>query len=564
MSTTPEGAGNLSWREAWRIAGQMAREIQFRSAISMSQGAALQNMEQVIERARKQSRYNKFSVSIFIGLLAVTLGIIVWGTLSGEFGTPLEHRWITIAFTISLFSFFAFGFLVVWGMMVSTSFISTNAAALGHYLPVSHSDTGKLALLAYIRLFDVQMFTIIISFPLAYGIATMSILGALACLGAFLINVGLAIAVMLILALYFHTRLQSGGGSRFSSIIRLVFTLLWAVAFMSLTLISQLLYIIVPLVESVAIGLSAYWGVLYFGYPFSLGTFVVLATGVLGTPSLFLGYAATLVYGLLAVLGVRWASRFLQNIGIGGMAQVGPSQIRPAGVKISQISIALLRKDLRIATRTPGQAILFFLPVISMVPIFLQFIWDTSVIRVSDVIISVAIPSMMLGFFSIFFLGVEARGMAYTMTLPLKTEQILRSKAQLITCMSVAIPIVVLVVSYIRSFTNLVSHAIAVSQIAVVYVSAFLSLVIFTRVVGGGRLIGFDVGQHITQMLLVGLLSAIVSFIPLVFFGVVWFGVSLTTGSLNLAHWSGLAGLWLGILLNYVFGRILAKRLLVD
>lgn len=564
LSTTPEGAGNLSWREAWRIAGQMAREIQFRSAISMSQGAALQNMEQVIERARKQSRYNKFSVSIFIGLLAVTLGIIVWGTLSGEFGTPLEHRWITIAFTISLFSFFAFGFLVVWGMMVSTSFISTNAAALGHYLPVSHSDTGKLALLAYIRLFDVQMFTIIISFPLAYGIATMSILGALACLGAFLINVGLAIAVMLILALYFHTRLQSGGGSRFSSIIRLVFTLLWAVAFMSLTLISQLLYIIVPLVESVAIGLSAYWGVLYFGYPFSLGTFVVLATGVLGTPSLFLGYAATLVYGLLAVLGVRWASRFLQNIGIGGMAQVGPSQIRPAGVKISQISIALLRKDLRIATRTPGQAILFFLPVISMVPIFLQFIWDTSVIRVSDVIISVAIPSMMLGFFSIFFLGVEARGMAYTMTLPLKTEQILRSKAQLITCMSVAIPIVVLVVSYIRSFTNLVSHAIAVSQIAVVYVSAFLSLVIFTRVVGGGRLIGFDVGQHITQMLLVGLLSAIVSFIPLVFFGVVWFGVSLTTGSLNLAHWSGLAGLWLGILLNYVFGRILAKRLLVD
>jgi predicted permease len=564
VSQSLKSDGNLSWREAWYIAGQMAREIQFRSAMSMSQGATTKSIERVIDRARNQSRYNKFSVSIFIGLLAVIFGIIIWGTLSGEFGTPVEHRWITAAFTISLFSFFALAFLITWGIMISTSYISTNAAALGHYVPVTRSDTGKLALLAYIRLFDVQMFTIIISFPLAYGIATMSLTGALACLGVFLINVGIAITAMLALALYFHTRLQSSGGSRFSSIIRMVFTLLWAVAFMSFTLISQLLYIIIPLVESAAIALTGYWGILYFAYPFTLGTFVVLATGVPGTPLLLLDFAVTLFYGILAIVGVRWASRFLQNIGIGAVTQAGPSRVRPASIKVGRTSLALLRKDLRIAMRTPGQAVMFFLPIITMLPIFLQFIWDASVIRVSDVLVSIVFPSIMLGFFSIFFLSVEARGMAFTLTLPLKTAQILRSKAQLITCMSIAVPLFVVAISFFRTLTHPVSYAIAFSQIAVVYVSALLSLVIFIRFVGGGRLIGFDVGRHITQMLIVGLLSAIVSFIPLAFLGGIWITVATITGSLDLAHWSGLGGLWIGILFNYLLGKLFIKYLLID
>ena len=564
VTQPPQETGNLSWREAWYIAGQMAREIQFRSAMSMSQGASTKSIERVIERARKNSRYNKFSVSIFLALLAVYFGVIIWGTLSGEFGTPMEHRWITAAFTVSLFSLFAFAFLVTWGMMISTSYISTNAAGLGHYLPVSRSDTGKLALLAYIRLFDVQIFTIVVGFPLAFGIATMSLIGTLACLGAFLVNIGIAITVMLALALYFHTRVQSSGGSRFTSIIRLVFTLLWAGAFMSLSLITQFLYIIIPIIESVSIALTAYWGFLYLAYPFSLGTFVVLATGVPGTPFLFLDFGVTLAYGVLAILGVRWSSRFLQTLGVGGVAQTGPSRIRPPSIKVGRISMALLRKDLRIAMRTPGQAVMFFLPVVTMLPIFLQFIWDNSVIRVSDVLVSIAFPSIMLGFFSIFFLSVEARGMAFTLTLPLKTEQILRSKAQLITCMSIAVPLFVVVISFFRALTHPVSYAIAFSQIAVVYVSALLSLIIFIRFVGGGRLTGFDVGRHVTQMLIVGLLSTLVSIIPLGLLGGVWMFVATWTGSLDLAHWSGLAGLWAGILINYLLGKLLAKYLLVD
>lgn len=572
MTDLPEEKQNIGWRQAWKIAGTIAFEVQFRSSMSMSSGAMTQSVERTIEKARSNARVNKVMVSIFIAVLAGVFGIIVWGTLSGLYGTPAEYQWITVAFTVSIFCLVGFAFLVFWGIMVSTSFISTNAASIGHYLPVSRIDTGKLALLAYIRLFDAQMISIIFGFPLAYGVVIYlvsglvysAILATLACLVVYLINVGIAITIMLLLALYFYTRIQSSGGSRLGSLVRFLFILLWAFAILSFSLSFQLLNFIIPLLEGFAIILAPFWHILYFGYPFSMGTFVVLLTGIPGTPAYWLDFIAVIVYGALAFIGIRWSRNFLQQLGSGGVIASTTSIVRPVDMKVSRVGIALLRKDLRIAFRTPGQAMMFFLPVLMMLPIFLQFILDLGVVHVSDIIIFIAIPTITLGFFSIFFLSVEARGMAYTMTLPLPTERILRAKAQLITLISLAIPVFVLIASLFKPFTNPISFAIAVSMLPGVYVSAYISLVLFTRVVGGGRLIGFEIGQHIAQMIIVGILSAIISFIPLGCFALLW-SISFLSGyPVQIAHLVGLAGLWLGILLNYLLGKLFAKFLLIS
>ena len=571
LSEIKEVEPNISWREAWRIAGKIAFEVQFRSAMSMSAGAMTQTVEKQIQRARSNTRFNKITISFFIGMLAVVFGILVWGTLSGAYGTPDEFRWITIAFTVSMFCLVGFAFLVFWGLMVSTSFISTNAASIGHYLPVSRVDTGKLALLAYIRLLDAQMIAIIIGFPLAYGIAIYlvyglavpSILGALACLVAFLISVGLAITSMLILALYFYTRIQTTGGSRLGSIVRVLFYVLWAVAIMGFSLSFQLLNIIIPLVEGLSISLLPFWYLLYFGYPFTMGTFVVLATGIPGTPQFWLDFIVVVFYGGLTLLGLRWSRNFLRQIGTGVVTTSGPSVIHPVDVKVSRVGIALLRKDLRIATRTPGQAMMFFLPFLMMLPIFLQFIWEIGVVHVSDVITFIVMPTIMLGFFSIFFLSVEARGMKYTLTLPLPTERILKSKAQLITIMALAIPVFVIAISFFKQFTNPVSFLLAASMVPVVYVSAYISLVLFTRFVGGGRLIGFELGQHITQMIIVGLFSAFIAFVPIALLGFFWSLVFLMGYPVQWAHFAGLAGLWVGITINYLLGKLFARLFII-
>ncbi len=538
----------------------------------MNAGSMTQTIEKQIDRARSNARFNKFTVSFFIGMLAVIFGVIVWLTLSGTYGAPPEFQWISVAFTVSIFSLMGFSFLIFWGIMVSTSFISTNAASIGHYLPVSRADTGTLALLGYIRLFDSQMVSLVVFFPLAYGVviylifgsAVPAVLGALACLITFLITVGLAIAVMLILALYFYTRIQTSGGSRLNNIIRILFIILWVAAIMGFSLSFQLLNIIIPLLASLSIQLAPIWNILFFGYPFSMGTFVVLASGIPGTPPLWIDLLVVLLYGGLAILGVRWARNFLQGVGTGNIAVSSTGVVRPVSLKVSRVGVALLRKDIRIATRTPGQAIMFFLPFLTMIPVLLQFTFNLSVVHVSDVIIFIVIPTVMLSFYSIFFLSVEARGMAYTMTLPLPTKRILLAKAHLITLMSIVIPVLVLAFALIKPFTNPVSFLIAFSMVPTVYVSAYISLVFFTRFVGGGRLIGFEIGQHITQMILVGLLGAVFAFIPIAFFGLFWFMTALAGFVVELAHFVGLAGLWIGILFNYLLGKLFARFFLIS
>lgn len=564
MDEISELKHKIGWGEAWRIAGKIAFEVQFRSAMSMSQGAVTQTIEKQIEKARSNARFSKLTITVFISMLAAVFGFTVWATVTGLFGTLVEYRWVTVAFTVSIFSLLGFAFLVFWGIMVSTSFISTNAATIGQHLPVSQSDTGKLALLAYIRLFDAQLFTVILAFPIAYGIATQSVLGTLACFGVFLISVGLAIAIMLILALYFHTRIQSSGGSRLNSIIRILFIFLWVIAIFGFSLSFQIINMIIPLLEILAIILAPFWSILYFVYPFAMGTFVVLATGVPGTPLLWLDFPMVLFYGFLAFWGVRWARNFLVRIGTGGIVQTGPSVIRPASVKVNGLSKALFRKDLRIATRTPGQAIMFFLPIVTMVPVFMQFIWYGDVISLTQVVISMAIPTIMLGFFSIFFLSIEARGMSYTLTLPLKTKEILKSKAQLITIMSITIPLFGIVISLFKPFNNPVSYFLAFSQIGVVYVTAYLSLIIFTRIIGGGRLTGFQIGQHITQMMLVGMITFFLAIIPIGLFGTTYLFTRTLTESIPLASIVGLTSLWAGILLLYFITRFFEKKLLKD
>ncbi len=564
MSESTSLPDGLGLRAIWRLAGKISFEVQFHSALEMSQGAFGQSIEKQIKKARSNSRMNKGMVSIFTLILAATFGFLVWATLSGFLEISPDLQWTTVALTVSVFALMNFGFLTFWGVMQVTSFISSGAASIGLHLPMSRSDAGKLALFGFIRMFDIQIITVVVAFPLAYFVATFSLLGFLFCLGATLVAMALAVTVMLLLAIYFHSKIQSSGGSRFSTVMRLVFTLFFVLAIMGFSVSLQMLSFILPVIESIAVTLSPYWSWLSFVFPFSFGFVVAQATGIPGTPPLWFGAASSLVFAVLGVLGLRWSGGFLTRIGAGAVVETGPTVIRPVSVKVSSVGAAVMRKDLRIAFRTPGQAIMFFLPLLMMLPWLFQFFEGTGAILVTDILLIITTPATMLSFFAIFFLSVEARGMAFTLTLPLKTETILRSKAQLITCMAIVIPVIVFVVSLFRPLTSWVSLALGVTMVPLVYVAAFLSLVLFTRIIGGGRLVGFEISQHIGQMLVVGMLAAILALVPLGLYALTWLYLAILGFSIDIAHFGGLISVWFGILLNYLLGKVLAAKTLRD
>jgi hypothetical protein len=316
-------------------------------------------------------------------------------------------------------------------------------------------------------------------------------------------------------------------------------------------------------IESLARILQPSWNLLAFLFPFALGTLVVQGSGIPGSPMVWSAPVATFLYALLGWLGVRWSANFLTGVGLGSVVRTGPSVIRPVTVKLSRVDVALIRKDVRVALRTPAQAVMFFMPVLTMLPILITFFQETGALRVADVLFLSSTPAMMLSLFAIFFLGFETRGMAYTLTLPLRAETILRAKTRLITCMSVSIPLLTVAVSLFRPLTTPVSLAIAISQCAVVYVSAMIALVLFTRVMGGGRLIGFDVTQNIAQSFVIGAISAAFTLIPISLYASGWLiTIILFALPLAFAHVAGLAAMWGGIALNHLLGRFMARTML--
>jgi hypothetical protein len=547
---------------AWRIAGKISFEVLFSSALAMGHGA-LRSVEVQIEKARRNARINKFMVSTLIAVLAGAFGAMIWGMLHGLFAVDPDLEWITIGLIVSVFALICFGFLVFWGIMISTSFISTGAASIGLYLPLSRADAGRLALLGYIRLFDAQIVAIIVAFPVAYYVATFSVLGALACLGSFSITAALAITVMLLLALFFYSRIQAVGGSRARSAVRLVFTLLWATAIMGFSVSFQFMPLLFSAIESLARVLQPSWNLLALLFPFALGTLVIQGSGIPASPMLWYVPLVVLLYAILGWRGVRWSANFLSNVGLGGVVQAGPSVIRPVTVRLSRVSVALIRKDVRVALRTPAQTVMFFMPILTMLPVLIAFFQNTGVLRVADVLILVATPGVMLSLFAIFFLGFETRGMAYTLTLPLRAETILRAKTRLITSMSVSIPLVTVAVSFFRPLTTPVSFAIAASQCAVVYVSSLIALVLFTRVMGGGRLVGFDVTRDIVQSFVIGGINGAFALIPIGCYVGGWLIATIFFGfTVANAHLVGLTAMWIGIAFNYLLGKFMARTML--
>jgi predicted permease len=562
VAKTSGRSPRLGWREAWRYAGKISFEVLFSSSLAMGFGA-LRSIESRIDRARRNARLNKFGVCAFITLLAASFGAIIWSILHGFFAVDPSSAWIMIAIMVSVFALICFGFLVFWGVMISTNFISTGAASIGLYLPLSRADAGRLSLLSYIRLFDAQLIAIMVAFPSAYFVATLSVLGTLVCLGLFAITAALAITVMLLLALFFFSRIQAVGGSPVRSLVRLVFTLLWAATIMTFSVSLQFMPLLLSAIQSFASLLQPYWNLLGVLYPFALGTLVVQTSGIASQPLLWYVPLAAFLYAILAYFGVRWSANLLTKVGLAGVVQSAASIIRPVTVKVGRPSVAMIRKDIRVALRTPAQSVMLFMPVLTMLPVLIAFFQSPGPLRVADLLVLVATPTMFLSVNAIFFLGFETRGMAYTLTLPLKAETVLRAKTRLITCMSISIPLITFAVSFFRPLTTIVSLGVAASVVGVVYASSMIALVLFTRFMGGGRLVGFDVTQDIIQSFVVGGVSASFASIPFGAYAIGWLAaVLLLAFPVASAHFVGLGAMWIGIAFNYMLGRVMARTLL--
>ncbi len=257
--------------------------------------------------------------------------------------------------------------IVFMGLQVATSFVSSRVAEFLVPLPISNRDVSKILLLCFIRIFDIPLIVAALIVPVAYGISFGSIPGALTVLLSVVITEFFALAIAVFLALSFYSKVVRGGGrSMWRTFTRLFYMLVWIVPMFLMYAITGLAMQMASLMKTLTQSFSY---LLVSLYPFSLGFLASLATffTVDDPRIIILSVGSSLVYFALAAYSFKWLVERIVRIGFGSIAAVSRMRVRDVSINSGAPWLGIIKKDLRIASRSPSYFTVLIMPVIQTV-----------------------------------------------------------------------------------------------------------------------------------------------------------------------------------------------------
>lgn len=465
--------------ENWKISGTVYREICFQSVFSLRSGAVMPRMDSVrIEKLATQTRtsmiVNKILVTVFIIVLgAMPLGY--WQIFGQDLKTPQEMAAVS-SITVYLVSLLCL--LIMLGLQVSTSLMSTKAFEVLAALPVSRKKVSRIALFAFIRTFDIPLATALIVFPAVYTFLTGSALGCLTALFAVALTEAFALALTLFLARFFYSKIAaSGGTSKYQTIMRFIYMILWILPTFGIYFIMNFATEIMRFFASSLTQISlTQTRLLAALYPFSLGFLISSATflqkidAVIALVSGFscLGYLA------LAFLGLRYTGATLRRVCTGTVITALKGVVKDTYIHPKHALLGIIGKDLRLASRSPSYASILVLPAIETVIIIFSFSRaniDLNNVTFFGFLTGVSFLALLV---APMLFSTETLASAYLRSLPLKKKTVLAAKTFLTVMIYLSSIIVLsLVALYLnKDFASIIAygfvHALSVAAAGIV------------------------------------------------------------------------------------------------
>ncbi len=476
----------MSWREAARLSEVAFTELAFQAIYAFRLGnlAPLGPGRVVVARARRRVAQSKAVVSFVLGLL--TAGAAIALRFAPERGSFLTSAVPTAAYDAGvLTALLALEIAFLWwtGMQILPTFLSSGTLPVLETLPIDDSTLRWTAGLLYLRLFDLPALTVLVATPLAVGLVLGPLAGLAVIPGAVAV-VGLSLALSLVTGRFFLRRIQgsrSGGGR---TIVRWTYLVLWLVP-----VFSMFVFVVAAPAFLEWLGRLATGGpsiasrILLVAFPFPLAALPALASGGatgLGLDALGWGIfgVGVVAYGALTVWALVWVFASVRQVGlIPPMAEqprVGyPVRIRPAWP-----TLAVLTKDLRIASRTPGYAFLILLPVLDAIAIgLLTYVSPSgSSTALSIALAAVTTAAILATFFGPAFFAIEVFAYSYGRTLPVSDRTLVSGKVLLVTAMYLVAATTVLGISLARIFQPGLFVAFILAELPAVTAAAFLEL----------------------------------------------------------------------------------------
>jgi hypothetical protein len=482
----------MTWREAARLSDVAFTELSLQAIYAFRQGNLVptETAQRLVAKARRRVVQSKAVVSFVLGLLAfgVAFGLRESRFHSFAFGGVSVPAGIFQAALLTGLLSLDVAFLWWTGMQVLPTFLASGVLPVLEPLPIDERTLTRAAGLLYLRLFDLPAVTVIVTTPLLVGFALGPWAG-LAVLPGAVAAVGFALALSLVTGRFFVRRVQGsrGGGGR--TVVRWTYLVLWLVpAFAMFGFVTAAPAFFAFLGRLSAQGPSLTGHLLLAAFPFSFAALpAVTASGPVGFSLDPVGWSFLVVasagYLLLAAWSVVWVLASVRRVSLVPPAAARPTSAARLDLAPQPVMLAVLTKDLRIASRTPGFAFLILLPILDAVVIGL-WTFETatgSAVAAGLGLAAVTTAALLATFFGPAFFAIEVLAYSYGRTLPLSNRSLLGGKVLLIALMYLVASGLVLGITLARVFDPVVFVLFIAAELPAVVAAALLELGILFR-----------------------------------------------------------------------------------
>ncbi|HYA58687.1 MAG TPA: hypothetical protein VEH57_09570 [Thermoplasmata archaeon] len=475
----------MGWREAAHVSDVAFTELSLQAVYAFRQGnlAPPGPPRALVARARRRVVQSKALVSGFLGLIALGAAFVarVYGATGSTVGSvPVTPPVFDVGLVVALLGIDV-AFLWWAGIQVLPTLLASGVLPVLEPLPIDPATFRRTAALLYLRLFDLPALTVIVTTPLFLGVALGFRVG-LAVLPGVLIAVAFSLALSLVTGRFFVRRIQGsrGGGGR--AVVRWAYLVLWLLpAFATFGFLTSAPDLFVALGRVVAAGTHAPSALLWTVFPFPFAALPAIAVGGpsalgLSGPGVSLLLGALLGYTLLAAWAAVWLFESVRTIGHVPAAEVRPVTTGGYSLRPTGPVRAVLLKDLRIASRTPGYAFLILVPILDAFALgFFTYIDDPGPhLALSLGLGAVTTAALLATFFGPAFFAIEVLAYAYGRTLPLPSRANVLAKTVLVGLIYLIAGSAVLGFVAARIFAPTLFAVFILSELPAVIAAAFL------------------------------------------------------------------------------------------
>jgi Membrane protein of 12 TMs len=488
MPSEPSPVAERGWRDAWELARPAYQELAFQAIFAVRQGNPPPQVpaEELGPLALRRVRQSKLLIS---GVLAV----LAFGTLLA-FDPSFETRFIVMPRGLYVASVLAallvLELTLLWwtGLQVLPAYLASGIVPLLGSLPVDPVTLRRVALILLARLFDAPALTVLIATPIAVGIALDSPFAALLVVPGVIAAVLLAVALALVTGRFFLRRVQGAPGGLAPTVLRWFYLVLWAVpAFTMYGFLAIAPGILRYIAGLALVGPASVLTGLFAVFPFPFAALPAMGANLeLSGPFTFAPLPVALAlgaYGTGLVFVAAWLSEAPLRLASEGLQGAPTTARAPVGLTLLGPAAAVLRKDLRTASRSPGYALLILLPLLDATALGL---WTYIAAPLSVNVLSIAIgavvsAALLATFFGPAFFAIEVMGYSYVRTLPVTQRSVLRGKVALVGLIYLTASGVVVGLTLLRIFSPLLFVGFALAELPAILAASILELALLFR-----------------------------------------------------------------------------------